>query len=144
MPMMPPVHRAPGYRSGAARKAEADARRGSARARGYTLKWDKASAGHLKANPLCVYCEMGAWGEPPRVEAAVLTDHLIPHRGDQAVFWNRRDWVACCAACHSGPKQRAEQFSGEMARLVNAVRAYLAAPRGWVESLQPGNAGPAG
>lgn len=105
---------------------ETELRRGSARERGYTTAWDKAAKGHLDRSPLCVYCAMGAWGQPPRVTAARLVDHLIPHKGDQAIFWNKRDWVSSCTPCHAGPKQAAEQRPPDLARLANAVRAFLA------------------
>lgn len=106
---MPAPFRANGVRPRAEVRREADQRRGSARARGYTTAWDKASAGHLRNNPLCKYCDLGAWGDAPRVTAATLVDHLIPHNGDQAIFWNKRDWVSSCAPCHNGPKQRTER-----------------------------------
>jgi len=105
---------------------EVELRRGSARERGYTTAWDKASKGHLDRHPLCVYCAMGAWGQPPRDTAARLVDHLIPHQGDQVIFWAKRDWVSSCTPCHSGPKQSIEQRPLDLDRLANAVRAFLA------------------
>ena len=131
MPMMPPRFRPAGQRERAEVRREADQRRGSARERGYTSAWDKASKGHLERSPLCIYCLMGAWGDAPRTTAATLVDHLIPHRGDQAVFWTRRDWISSCAPCHAGPKQAAERSAHALQHLANAVRAWLAAhPRG--------------
>ena len=91
------------------RAREADARRGSARARGYTAEWDKASAYRLAEHPLCEYCAIGAFGEI-RDSAADLTDHLFPHRGDRELFWQTQWWVSCCTACHSGPKQALERL----------------------------------
>lgn len=126
MPMMPPNFRPSGRRPDPVRRQEDDRRRGSARARGYTSKWDKAAKGHLEKNPLCVYCAMGAWGDALRSTPSTLVDHLIPHRGDQAIFWNRRDWIASCDDCHVGPKQRTERNLGALAVLANAVRAWLA------------------
>ncbi len=95
-----------------------DQRRGSARARGYTTKWDKAAKAHLSDHPLCRYCELGAFGQAPRVTAATLVDHIVPHRGDQALFWSRRNWASACKACHDGPKQALE------ARGPDAVAAF--------------------
>ena len=43
-----------GSKAGRARLA--DQRRGSRTARGYDEAWSRASAAHLRANPLCVYC----------------------------------------------------------------------------------------
>lgn len=101
---------------------EADRYRGSARARGYTAEWDKAAKEHLGRHPLCVYCELGVFGRVA-VTPAKLVDHLIPHNGDQAIFWNRGDWVSSCVPCHSGPKQAAERHPTTLAALANAVRA---------------------
>lgn len=130
MPTLPPTFRPASRPSRIELDREADRRRGSARDRGYTTKWDKASKGHLDHHPLCVYCAMGAWGEDPRDTPATLVDHLIPHRGDQAVFWNRADWTSSCAECHDGPKQVVERRPMDLARLVNAVRAFKATPPG--------------
>ena len=83
----------------AKRNAAADARRPSARARGYDSKWDQARAAFLAAHRHCVRC--GA--------TATVVDHITPHRGDKALFWRRSNWQAMCAPCHSGPKQAAER-----------------------------------
>jgi len=126
VPTMPPTFRAHGRPT----RQETDRARGSARARGYDSAWDRAALAHLDRNPLCVYCAMGAWGDRPRVSAGRLVDHLIPHRGDQAVFWNKRDWVSSCRECHVGPKQAIERRPADLATLANAVRAFMAANPG--------------
>ncbi|WP_374578310.1 hypothetical protein [Phenylobacterium sp.] len=127
MPFLPKPFRPASQRTRSEVRQAADQRRGSARARGYDSRWDKAAKAHLDRNPLCVYCAMGVWGDEPRDTAAVLVDHLIPHRGDMAVFWSRRDWVSSCEACHSGPKQRIERRSAALAVFANDVRRHLAA-----------------
>lgn len=60
-------------------------------ARGYTYKWQQARKVFLIEHPLCVEC-----GRP-----ATDVDHIIPHEGDQALFWNRLNWQALCHECHS-------------------------------------------
>ncbi|WP_244295246.1 HNH endonuclease [Paracoccus versutus] len=40
---------------------------------------------------------------------ATLVDHIKPHRGDKALFWNWNNWQALCTGCHSSVKQRSEQ-----------------------------------
>lgn len=120
MPTRPKVYRPRPSRSKVERNREADQRRGSAHARGYDSRWQKASRGHRRAHPLCAYCEAGAWGDPPRVKAAELTDHLYPHGGDRALFWKSELWVSCCGDCHSGPKQAAERRG--LAALDNLAR----------------------
>ncbi|MFN3584849.1 hypothetical protein [Phenylobacterium sp.] len=109
MSTRPKVFRARPARTKADRDREADARRGSSHARGYGPRWRRASARRLRDHPLCEYCAAGAWGDPPRVRGASLTDHLYPHGGDQVLFWIEALWVSCCADCHNGPKQAAER-----------------------------------
>lgn len=59
-------------------------------------RWVKESRNFLKANPLCVDCaELGA------VEQATDVDHVIPHRGDRGLFFQRSNWQALCHRCHS-------------------------------------------
>ncbi len=79
-----------------------DKRRGTAHGRGYSARWARFSQSFKRANPLCEYCLAKG-----RVEAATVTDHDLPHGGDPELFWNNT-FTALCAACHNGPKARAE------------------------------------
>jgi len=79
-----------------------DQERGSQRERGYTRQWEKARLAFLREHPLCVHCEAQGF-----VTAATDVDHRIPHRGDQALFWNVANWQPLCRPCHSR-KTRAE------------------------------------
>lgn len=72
--------------------------------RGYSYKWQKAREQHLQDQPLCVMCQ--AQG---RVTAASVVDHIVPHRGDQKLFWRRSNWQSLCKTHHSRDKQREEQ-----------------------------------
>lgn len=81
------------------RKARFDAKRPTARARGYTSKYQEARDGFLKANPNCARC-----GAPSSV-----LHHVVPHRGDKKLFWDRKNWAAVCAPCHDGPIQSKER-----------------------------------
>lgn len=83
----------------AERKARYDRKRPSSSARGYTSAWEKARAAYLRRHPLCAFC-----GTP-----ADLVDHIIPHRGDQELFWSQSNWQPLCTPCHSGAKQRKER-----------------------------------
>lgn len=105
------------FRAGAAlsreqQRIEHDRRRGSASERGYTWAWAKASAGHLRNSPLCVGCL--AIG---RTEAAVLVDHVVPHKGDTDRFWDTSLWQSSCRWHHDVVKQRLEAMwaRGEIA-----------------------------
>lgn len=83
----------------AERKARHDQKRPSARERGYDARWDKARAGYLAKHTRCVKC-----GEPANV-----VDHIVPHRGDNRLFWSSANWQPLCTACHSSIKQREER-----------------------------------
>ncbi len=104
------------------RDRKADQRRGSARERGYTTEWDKFARAFLASNPLCQYCATQG-----RVSAAELVDHIVPHRGDAALFWpdtpgQEMTWFApCCKTCHDGPKQRAEVYAAKTGQDVRQV-----------------------
>jgi len=81
------------------RKAERQARTarsGTANKQGYNYKWQKARAHYLRENPLCVKHE--ARGE---VEPATVVDHIVPHLGDKALFWDRNNWQSLCSRCHN-------------------------------------------
>lgn len=70
------------------RVEQQDKQRGSACARGYDRKWQKASKAFLLENPLCAWCE----GDE-RTTAAELVDHTIPHRGNMTLFWDMSNWA---------------------------------------------------
>jgi 5-methylcytosine-specific restriction protein A len=80
--------------------------RPSARQRGYTHRWDKARATYLNRHPLCVMCQREG-----RITAAGVVDHVVPHKGDQALFWDRSNWQPLCKPHHDRDKQREERGS---------------------------------
>ena len=63
--------------------------------KGYNRQWQKARARYLQAHPLCVKC----MAEGKYVKATVV-DHIQPHRGDPALFWDENNWQALCKSCH--------------------------------------------
>ncbi|KDD10022.1 HNH endonuclease [Bordetella bronchiseptica] len=71
--------------------------------RGYDYRWQQARAAYLREHPLCCFCVRGG-----RDVIATVVDHIIPHRGDKALFWDRSNWQGLCVPCHSGTKQRQE------------------------------------
>ena len=117
---MGPTFRPKGSRTRRQAVAEYDARRGSARERGYGPRWDKASAGFKRAHPLCLGCE--AVG---RVEATTVTDHVIPHRGDMALFWDAAKWQPSCDWHHSMVKQKLELMYEQGKASADDVRAKM-------------------
>ncbi|MDA9453068.1 HNH endonuclease [Bradyrhizobium sp. CCBAU 21359] len=81
------------------RKAETDRRRPNANDRGYDSRWSKARRAFLDKHPHCVMC-----GKP-----AVVVDHVEPHKGDKAKFWDKGNWQPLCAHHHNSTKQSLER-----------------------------------
>jgi len=79
-------------------RRELDARRGSAHARGYGAKWQKASKAFLRAHPLC-QCPECKEGQLQTTLATVV-DHVTPHRGDMGLFWDSNNWQSMSKTCH--------------------------------------------
>lgn len=84
-------------------KTGARAKGAGSTARGYNYKWQQARERFLKANPLCCYCYRNE-----RVSIATIVDHIIPHRGDQALFWDESNWQPLCKPCHDSVKAKEE------------------------------------
>jgi 5-methylcytosine-specific restriction protein A len=80
--------------------------------RGYGARWQREAKAFLREpeNVLCRMCS-----EEGFVVVARVVDHRIPHRGDQALFWDRLNWQPLCKSHHSGAKQ-AEEKSGRTIR----------------------------
>lgn len=107
MPVRPPTFRPRHLPTRHQREREYDAHRGSARERGYTHRWDQAASRFKLAHPLCVMCEREG-----RVTASYAVDHIIPHKGDQALFWDEANWQPLCRPHHDRDKQREERRRG--------------------------------
>lgn len=82
---------APSWRTGKSTAAE----------RGYDYRWQKYRRIFLRANPLCKMCL-----DEGKVTPATVVDHINPHRGDMALFWDASNHQALCMHHHSGAKQR--------------------------------------
>lgn len=82
-----------------ARDARHDTTRPTAAGRGYDHKWRKARAEYLLNHSDCRMC----------ANSATTIDHIIPHRGDRALFWNGNNWQPLCTPCHNSVKQRQER-----------------------------------
>lgn len=82
-------------------RRESDQARPTRTARLYSNRWDRARSTFLRSHPLCAYClELGC------LTPATAVDHFVPHRGDQALFWDESNWRATCAPCHSSKTAR--------------------------------------
>lgn len=108
MPSAPPTFR-PRRQAGVATVAEVrarqhvehDAKRGSAASRGYGPEWRRYRIGFLIEHPLCVMC-----ADAGVLTAAALVDHIEPHRGDRALFWDAKNHQALCYSCHTRKTRR--------------------------------------
>ena len=63
---------------------------------GYDARWRKARRIHLASEPLCRTCKAEG-----RVTAATIVDHIVPHRGNYALFWDQTNWASICAHHHA-------------------------------------------
>lgn len=105
-----------------------DDRRTSAQ-RGYGSRWQKARATYLREHPLCrMHEQLG------RIVPATVVDHVVPHRGDLALFWDTANWQPLCKDCHDRHKQRLERGGGVVGCDVNGMPIdpthHWARPRG--------------
>ncbi len=96
-----------------AAKAQADARRPNAAARGYDGKWRRESREWLSRpeHRVCARCKKAP---------ATVVHHIIPHRLGRArteaerqvalkLFMRRSNWLPVCQPCHDGPLQAQER-----------------------------------
>jgi 5-methylcytosine-specific restriction protein A len=72
-----------------------ESNRGSAAKRGYDSQWRKARVYFLIKHPLCVHCE-----KEGTIGAAMVVDHIKPHKGDKDLFWDRNNWQPLCKRHH--------------------------------------------
>ena len=74
-------------------------------ARGYGSQWRKASKAFLQAHPLCVKCR-----EEGKFVKATVVDHIIPHRGDPGLFWDRSNWQPLCKKHHDQKTMTTDRY----------------------------------
>ena len=68
----------------------------SAHKRGYDKKWSAARLRHLAKFPLCNRCE-----DKGILNTANVVDHIVPHKGDKKLFWDRYNWQSLCTFHHN-------------------------------------------
>src|SRR5262245_44415317 len=75
------------------------------RKRGYDSRWDREAKQWRRRNPYCVGClPLGR-----RIKADVV-DHVIPHCGDQQLFWSQSNWQSTCRWHHNAIKPELERL----------------------------------
>src|SRR5262245_15172388 len=88
--------------------------------RGYTKRWGRMSKRWLQRHPCCgeradgqrhVEHSACARNEGPEdtPTPATVTDHIVPHRGDERLFNDEANWQSLCARCHNA-KSNSERF----------------------------------
>ncbi|GMA48648.1 HNH endonuclease [Alicyclobacillus contaminans] len=80
---------------------EYDRHRGNSAQRGYDSRWRKARLAYLRAHPLCAECQRQG-----RLTPATVVDHIKPHKGDKALFWDVHNWQPLCKSCHDAKTAR--------------------------------------
>lgn len=78
------------------RRYESQQQRVSSAKRGYGRKWRTESKAFLAEYPWCKACLDKGIKEP-----ATEVDHIIPHKGNQKLFWDKKNWQGLCHSCHS-------------------------------------------
>lgn len=101
-----------------------DKQRGTRTQRGYDNRWLRARRRYLAANPLCRLCQ-----QVGRTTAATVVDHVVPHRGDRALFWDESNWQPLCKECHDSVKAQEER--GGVMRGCDADGLPLGASHHW-------------
>lgn len=70
--------------------------------------WQRLRAQHKLSEPLCRICKAEGRITPVRV-----VDHIIPHRGNEKLFYDPNNWQSLCYPCHDSVK-RMEERSGKI------------------------------
>ena len=69
-----------------------------------TAEWKRLRRSQLQAKPFCAYCLQLEIKIP-----ATIVDHVTPHKGNKALFFNPLNLQSLCKTCHDSAKQRLEK-----------------------------------
>lgn len=69
-----------------------------------TAAWQRLREHQLALQPLCSFCL-----QSDDVEVATVVDHIKPHKGDEALFYDPNNLQSLCKSCHDRDKQRIER-----------------------------------
>lgn len=73
----------------------------------YGHRWRRERLEFLRKNPLCVHCK----AEGVILEAKEV-DHVIPHKGDEKLFYDQTNWQPLCKPHHSRKTASEDQGFG--------------------------------
>ena len=59
-------------------------------------EWRRSSIQYRLDNPLCKNCSNDG-----KLQASDVVDHIIDHKGDLSLFWDKNNWQPLCKMCHS-------------------------------------------
>ncbi|RBO54057.1 HNH endonuclease [Rhodovulum sp. BSW8] len=101
------------------RDARLDYRKWYKTARWQRLRWAALVRDHFRCRrcgavhpQLTAECDaLAAIGQLDLVTGSApgfVADHIVPHRGDAGLFWDRANLQCLCKACHDRAKQREE------------------------------------
>lgn len=93
-----------------------DQARGNSYQRGYNREWQQKRELYLQDNPLCVSC-----AKRKMIMPASVVDHIKPHKGDKALFWDQNNWQALCESCHN--RKTATEDKGAWSPVVTISKA---------------------
>ena len=68
------------------------------------FRWMRSA--FLMRNPICAICKR---------EPAGVLDHVTPHKGDVALYWDQSNWQGLCVLCH-GRKTADESWPGRVSK----------------------------
>lgn len=69
-----------------------------------TPQWRSMRRAQLYREPLCAYCL-----KTGRVCAASVADHVVPHKGNERLFFDASNLQSLCKTHHDSAKQREEK-----------------------------------
>lgn len=92
--------RIPTFRPPRLRQFKPADNRPSARQRGYDSRWDKYRKWFL-SQPENAVCKMPGCNQP-----ATVVDHVVPHKGNQELFWLESNHQGLCKRCHDSKTAR--------------------------------------
>lgn len=77
-----------------------------------TGRWKTLRKQFLQNYPLCEECKAKG-----TVKAAVVVDHIKPHKGDERLFWDESNWQALCKECHDRKTAKEDGRWGRKGRI---------------------------
>lgn len=82
-------------------------KRDSSTVRLYDHLWRKFRLNYLENHPFCVICTKRG-----RLVAAIELDHIIPHKRNLKLFWDKNNLQGLCKVCHSQKTMNNECIKG--------------------------------